>query len=99
MSTLPVRSPLPRTVPSIRSAPARTPSSAAATAHPERCGERQYQSVVMSQSSSQVPLTSVVMGMQTDNTLFSLGDVGTEVLDLISETVGRSDLDSSRQVL
>ncbi len=34
MSTLPVRSPLPNSVPSTRSAPASTPSSAAATAHP-----------------------------------------------------------------
>jgi hypothetical protein len=39
------------------------------------------------------------MGMQTDDTLFSLGDVGTKVLYLISEAVGRSDLHGSRQVL
>ena len=39
------------------------------------------------------------MGMQTDDTLFSLGDVGAKVLHLIGETVGRGDLDSSRQVL
>ena len=53
----------------------------------------------MSSLSSLVPLTSVIMGMQTDDTLFSLGDVGTKVLHLVSETIGRSDLDSSRQVL
>ncbi|GIR14328.1 MAG: hypothetical protein CM15mP25_0830 [Gammaproteobacteria bacterium] len=34
MSMLPVRSPLPNSVPSTRSAPAITPSSAAATAEP-----------------------------------------------------------------
>ena len=40
-STLPVRSPLPKSVPSTRSAPASTPSSAAATAQPRSlCGWR-----------------------------------------------------------
>ena len=40
-STLPVRSPLPNSVPSTRSAPAITPSSAAATAVPRSlCGCR-----------------------------------------------------------
>ena len=41
MSTLPVRSPLPNSVPSTRSAPASTASSAAATAVPRSlCGCR-----------------------------------------------------------
>ena len=44
-------------------------------------------------------LTSIVMGMQTDDALFSLSDVGTEVLYLIGETVWRGNLYRGGQVL